>query len=66
MDIQTSRWLVEHLLHTEHAQRAVASVRRQMKAAKFPLRRDLADFDFEDAKVDQKLVDSQAGLLITV
>ena len=53
---QTSRWLIEHLLQAEHAQRAFASVRHQMKAAKFPLHRDLAGFDFEGAKVDQKLV----------
>jgi DNA replication protein DnaC len=45
--IQTSRWLIEHLLQAEHAQRAFASVRHQMKAAKFPLHRDLAGFDFE-------------------
>lgn len=34
--IQTSRWLIEHLLQAEHEQRAFASVRHQMKAAKFP------------------------------
>jgi DNA replication protein DnaC len=54
--IQTSRWLIEHLLRAEHEQRAFASVRHQMKAAKFPLHRDLAGFDFEASKVDQKLV----------
>jgi DNA replication protein DnaC len=54
--IQTSRWLIEHLLQAEHAQRAFASVRHQMKAAKFPLHRDLAGFDFEGTKVDKKLV----------
>ncbi len=45
--IQTSRWLIEHLLQAEHEQRAFASVRHQMKAAKFPLHRDMAGFDFE-------------------
>ena len=45
--VQTSRWLIEHLLQAEHAHRAFASVRHQMKAAKFPLHRDLAGFDFE-------------------
>ncbi|MCK9216072.1 MAG: ATP-binding protein [Rhodoferax sp.] len=54
--VQTSRWLIEHLLQAEHAQRAFASVRHQMKAAKFPLHRDPAGFDFEASKVDQKLV----------
>ena len=63
--IQTSRWLIEHLLQAEHAQRAFASVRHQMKAAKFPLHRDLAGFDFEAAKVDQKLVKQLATLDFT-
>ena len=30
--VQTSRWLIEHLLQAEHTQRALASVRHQMKA----------------------------------
>ena len=60
--VQTSRWLIEHLLQAEHAQRAFASVRHQMKAAKFPLHRDLAGFDFEASKVDHKLV-TQLGTL---
>ena len=54
--VQTGEWLVSHLLQAEHTQRALASVRHQMKAAKFPLHRDLAGFDFEASKVDQKLV----------
>ena len=60
--VQTSRWLIEHLLQAEHTQRALASVRHQMKAAKFPLHRDLAGVDFEGAKVDEKLV-RQLGTL---
>ena len=63
--IQTSRWLIEHLLQAEHAQRAFASVRHQMKAAKFPLHRDLAGFDFEGVKVDKKLVDQLSTLDFT-
>jgi len=63
--IQTSRWLIEHLLQAEHAQRASASRRHQLKAAKFPLHRDLAGFDFEGAQVDQKLVKQLATLDIT-
>ena len=65
MGIQTSRWLIEHLLQAEHAQRAFASVRHQMKAAKFPLHRDLAGFDFEASKVDQKLVQQLSTLEFT-
>lgn len=63
--IQTSRWLIEHLLQAEHEQRAFASVRHQMKAAKFPLHRDLAGFDFEASKVDQKLVQQLSTLEFT-
>ena len=63
--VQTSRWLIEHLLQAEHAQRAFASVRHQMKAAKFPLHRDLAGFDFDASKVDQKLVKQLCTLEFT-
>lgn len=63
--IQTSRWLIEHLLQAEHAHRAFASVRHQMKAAKFPLHRDLAGFDFEGTKVGQKLVKQLSTLAFT-
>jgi DNA replication protein DnaC len=63
--IQSSRWLIEHLLQAEHTQRAMASVRHQMKAAKFPLHRDLAGFNFEGVKVDQSLVKQLATLEFT-
>jgi DNA replication protein DnaC len=63
--IQTSRWLIEHLLQAEHAQRAFASVRHQMKVAKFPLHRDLAGFDFEASKVDRKLIQQLSTLEFT-
>ena len=63
--VQASRWLIEHLLQAEHAQRAFASVRHQLKAAKFPLHRDLAGFDFDASKVDQKLVKQLSTLEFT-
>ncbi len=63
--VQTSRWLVEHLLQAEYTQRALASVRHQMKAARFPLHRDLAGFDFEGTKVDKKLVNQLSTLDFT-
>jgi DNA replication protein DnaC len=63
--VQTSRWLIEHLLQAEHTQRALASVRHQMKAARFPLHRDLAGFDFEGTKVDKKLVNQLSTLDFT-
>ena len=65
MGVSTSRWLIEHLLQAEHTQRAVASVRHQMKAAKFPLHRDLVGFDFEASKVDKRLVLQLATLDFT-
>ncbi len=62
---ETSRWLVEHLLQAEHTDRAMRSVRHQMNAAKFPIHRDLAGFDFESSKVDQSLVKQLATLSFT-
>ncbi len=58
----TSRWLIEHLLQAEHTDRAIAKVRHQMNAAKFPMHRDLAGFDFESSKADQTLVKQLATL----
>ena len=34
--MQTSRWLVEHLLRAEHVERHMRSVAHQMKSARFP------------------------------
>ena len=41
------------------------SVSHQMYAAKFPVNRDLAGFDFDSSKVDQHLVRQLATLAIT-
>jgi DNA replication protein DnaC len=54
--LDTSRWLIEHLLQAETTDRAIRSVSHQMHAAKFPAHRDLAGFEFEVSPVDQKLV----------
>lgn len=62
---ESSRWLVEHLLQAEHTDRAMRSVSHQMNAAKFPVHRDLAGFDFESSKVDQQLVKQLATLSFT-
>jgi DNA replication protein DnaC len=61
-EITSSKWLIEHLLQAEHTHRAMASVSHQMKAAKFPLHRDLAGFDFASCKVDEDLVGRLATL----
>lgn len=60
--IASSKWLIEHLLQAEHTYRAMASVSHQMKAAKLPLHRDLAGFDFASSKVDEDLVGRLATL----
>ena len=61
----SSKWLIEHLLEAEHTDRAMRSVRHQMNAAKFPIHRDLAGFDFACSKVDQALVKQLATLTFT-
>ncbi len=60
--VAASQWLIEHLLQAEHTDRAMRSVSHQMFAAKFPLHRDLAGFDFVSSKVDQALVRQLATL----
>ncbi|HEV6967656.1 IS21-like element helper ATPase IstB [Roseateles sp.] len=63
--IESSRWLIEHLLQAEGTDRAMRSVSHQMKAAKFPVHRDLAGFDFEVSPVDRKLVTTLATTAFT-
>ena len=62
---ESSRWLIEHLLQAEHTDRAMRSVRYQLSAAKFPVHRDLAGFDFDSSKVDERLVRQLATLSFT-
>jgi DNA replication protein DnaC len=61
----TSRWLIEHLLQAEGTDRAMRSVSHQMHAAKFPVHRDMAGFDFEVSPVDRKLVSTLAATNFT-
>jgi DNA replication protein DnaC len=63
--LQSSRWLVEHLLQAEHADRHLRSINYQTHAAKFPVHRDLAGFDFGQSKVDQSMIDELATLAFT-
>ena len=63
--LQTSCWLIEHLLQAEHADRHARSINYQMHAAKFPVHRDLAGFDFESSKVDADLIRELATLAFT-
>src|ERR1017187_8607781 len=62
---ESSRWLIEHLLQAETTDRAMRSVSHQLNAAKFPVHRDLAGFDFSSSKVDQHLVEQLATLSFT-
>jgi len=63
--VASSKWLIEHLLHAEHTDRAMRSVSHQMTAAKFPVHWDLAGFDFDSSKVDQAHVRQLATLTFT-
>jgi len=65
MGIQTSRWLIEHLLQAEHTDRAMRSVSHQLKAARFPIHRDLTGFDFVASAVDEGLVKTLAMMDFT-
>ena len=64
---RSPRWslhagLIEHLLETERVDRAMRSTSYQMSAAKFPMHRDLAGFDFEHSQVDRAVCDRLADL----
>ena len=63
--LQSARWLLEHLLQAEGVDRAMRSVSYQMKAARFPMHRDLAGFDFEASAVERVLVSQLASLAFT-
>lgn len=61
----SSRWLIEHLLQAETADRAMRSVSHQMNMAKFPMHRDLAEFDFDASSADQHLIKELATASFT-
>lgn len=63
--LDTSRWLIEHLLQAENTDRGVRSISYQMNAAKFPVHRDLAGFEFESSPVDRELVEQLATCAFT-
>ena len=63
--IQSSRWLVEHLLQAEDVDRGMRSIAHQMKSARFPVHRDLAGFDFDASQVDKGLIHKLADLAFT-
>jgi DNA replication protein DnaC len=61
----SSKWLIEHLLQAENTDRAMRSVTHQLKAARFPIHRDLARFDFTLSSVDKDLVTTLATMDFT-
>lgn len=63
--VESSRWLIEHLLESEHTDRTMRSIRYQMHIAKFPVHRDMAGFDFGRSKVDHSLISELAGFAFT-
>ena len=63
--LQSSRWLIEHLLQAEDTDRHARSIVYQMHSAKFPLHRDLAGFDFAHSKVDRDLIHELSTLAFT-
>ena len=63
--LDTSRWLLEHLLQAELTDRVMRSVSHQMHAAKFPVHRDLVGFDFTASPVDRKLIHQLAEVAFT-
>lgn len=63
--LDTSRWLIEHLLQAEQTDRAMRSVNYQLKSARFPVHRDLAGFDFPQSRVDGRLITDLSDLAFT-
>ena len=63
--LEQARWLIEHLLDAETADRAIRSIRYQMHAAKFPMHRDLAGFDFDASPLDRVLIEQLGSCSFT-
>ncbi len=51
---EQAEWLLRHLITAEQTDRGLRSIRYQMHAAKFPVHRDLAGFEFDRSKVDRQ------------
>jgi DNA replication protein DnaC len=58
--MDSSEWLIKHLLEAETTDRGIRSISYQMNAARFPVHRDLAGFDFGQSKVDKSLINKFA------
>lgn len=53
---EQAEWLLRHLITAELTDRGLRSIRYQMHAAKFPVHRDLAGFEFDRSKVDRQQI----------
>ena len=63
--MESSVWLLRHLLEAESTDRAIRSIRYQINAARFPVHRNLAGFDFTQSKVDESLINRLATMEFT-
>ncbi len=54
--VQLEEGLIKHLIDAETTERVIRSIGYQMAAARFPIHRSLADFDFSQSKVDESLI----------
>lgn len=55
-EIDAGQSLLGRLLDAEQVDRRVRSIRYQMNAARFPIHRDLASFQFDGTKIDERLI----------
>ena len=63
--MESSEWLLRHLVEAESTDRAIRSISYQMHAARFPIHRNLAAFDFSQSKVDESLIERLATMEFT-
>ena len=54
--LKTADWLLRALLETEVTDRHMRSIRYQLGAARFPVHRALASFDFGQSKVGRNVI----------
>ena len=63
--MESSEWLLRHLVEAESTDRAIRSIRYQTHIARFPVPRNLAGFDFSQSKIDELLINRLATLQFT-
>ncbi len=63
--MESSEWLLWHLVEAEETDRDIRSISYQMHVARFQTHRNLAGFDFSQSRVDESLVGRLATLQFT-